>query len=344
MRLRTARSAAGATLATALAAAALAPAGAAGHSLVRPSAGIVAYISADATSLNTLVVRANGSRIEFRDPTVDGGMDPGSCNPGEISADANAWIIQTFCPAGGVRSVRLDLGEREDTATVSVNIATTLLGGPGADRLTGGPAGDQLSGDDGDDTLAGGPGNDTVVGGIGVDELAGDAGDDDLRARDGIQDLVRCGTGSDKVDADTLDEVDSDCESVVRTLTAAPPGAGGARDRVPPRVEVGAPARKHIRQTRTLRVFASSTESGFVAASGSLTIDGLALPLTVVRRQIAVAGGGAELAVRLTASQQRQALRALGRRRSVVVRLAVVATDRAGNSREAKPIKIRLLR
>ena len=325
-------------------AAAIAPAAAGAHSLVRPSPGLISYTSADATSLNTLTVRASGSRIEFRDPTVDGGMDPGSCTPGDISADANAWIIQTFCPASGVRTVRLDLGEREDTAIVTVNIATTMLGGPGADKLTGGPADDQLSGGDGDDTLAGAAGRDILVGGLGVDELSGGDGDDDLRTRDGIQDLVRCGAGSDKVDADTLDEIDPDCESVVRTLTPAPPGAGGARDRVPPRVEVGAPARKHVARSRTIRVFASSTESGFVAASGSLTVDGLALPLTVVRRRIAVAGGGAELAVKLTRSQQRQVLRALRRRRSAIVRLAVVATDRAGNSREAKPITIRLVR
>jgi len=322
-----------------------APSTAGAHSLVRPSPGVVSYVSADATSLNTLTVRSSGSRIEFRDPTVDGGMDPGDCTPGEISADANAWIIQTFCPAAGVRTVRLDLGEREDTATVTVSIATTLLGGPGADKLTGGPVADQLSGDDGDDTLAGGGGGDVLVGGLGVDELSGDAGDDDVRARDGIQDLVRCGAGSDKVDADTLDEVDPDCESVARTLTPPPPGGGaGARDRVPPRLEVGAPARKRIRQSRTIRVFASSTEAGFVAASGSITIDGLALPLNVVRRKIAVAGGGAELAVKLTLSQHRQALRALRRHRSVKVRLAVVATDRAGNSNEAKPLTIRLLR
>lgn len=326
------------------AAVAISPAAAGAHSLVRPSPGLVSYISADATSLNTLLVRQSGSRIEFRDPTVDGGMDPGSCTPGDISPDANAWIIQTFCPAAGVRTIRLDLGEREDTATVTVSIPTTILGGPGADKLTGGPANDQLSGDDGDDTLAGGAGNDVLVGGLGFDELSGDAGDDDLRVRDGIQDLVRCGTGTDKVDADTLDEVAADCESVVRTPTPAPPGAGAARDRVPPRLEVGAPARKRIRQSRTIRVFASSTEAGFVAASGSIAIDGLALPLNVVRRRIAVAGGGAELAVKLTLSQHRQALRALRRRRPAVVTLAVVATDRAGNSREAKPLRIRLLR
>lgn len=81
-----------------------------------------------------------------------------------------------------MRTIRLDLGEREDTATVEIGIATTLLGGPGADRLTAGPANDQLSGDDGDDVLAGASG-------------AGE-GDDDVRVRDGIQDVVRCGDGS----------------------------------------------------------------------------------------------------------------------------------------------------
>ena len=116
------------------------------------------------------------------------------------------------------------------------------------------------------------------------------------------------------------------------------------RDRVAPRVEVGALARQHIRRARTIRVFASSTESGYVAASGSVTIAGPALALKVVRRSIAVAGGGAELAVKLTLTQHRQALRALRRRRAVKVRLNVVATDRAGNSREARAVTIRLLR
>jgi len=92
-------------------------------------------------------------------------------------------------------------------------------------------------------------------------------------------------------------------------------------------------------------VFASSTESGFVAASGSVTIAGLALPMKVARRSIAVAGGGAELAMKLTLSQDRQALRALRRHRSVRVRLSIVATDRAGNSREAaRPVTVRLVR
>jgi Ca2+-binding RTX toxin-like protein len=202
---------------------ALAPATAGAHSLVRPAGAVVSYISADATSLNTLVVRPSGGRIEFRDPTVDGGMDPGDCAPGEVSADASAWIIQAFCPAAGVRSVRLDLGEREDSATVSIDVPTTLLGGPGADRLAGGPAGDQLSGDDGDDVLAGEGGADLLVGGDGADDVAGDAGGDDVRVRDGIRDDVRCGDGADSVEADSVDAVAADCETVLRAFVPPPP-------------------------------------------------------------------------------------------------------------------------
>jgi len=155
---------------------------------------------------------------------------------------------------------------------------------------------------------------------------------------------VRCGEGSDQVEADTLDEVGADCESVLRTATAAPPGATGGRDTVAPRLEVAAPARQRIARSRRVRLFATATESGFVAASGAIRIGGLALPLTVVRRPIPVAGGGAELAVTLSRARWRQALRALRRRRPVSVGMTVVATDGAGNSRQAKPVTIKLLR
>ena len=125
---------AGALAVAAIVVAAALPAGAEAHSLVRPAGQLVSYLSEDATSLNTLTVRVSGGRIEFRDPTVDGGMDPGSCTPGDVTPDSNSWIIQTFCPQSGVRRVRIDLGEREDTATVALPMAATVIGGPGADR------------------------------------------------------------------------------------------------------------------------------------------------------------------------------------------------------------------
>lgn len=72
--------------------------------------------------------------------------------------------------------------------------------------------------------------------------------------RDGIQELVRCGDGTDRVDADTLDELDGDCEPCCGTLAAPPPGTTGVRDRVAPRLEVGAPARLRIGASRRVRL------------------------------------------------------------------------------------------
>ena len=140
----------------------LLPGSAAAHSLVRPGGAMVSYLSADATSLNTLRVGVSGNRIEFRDETVDGGMDPGSCTPGDI--DGSGYIIQTFCPLGGVQRVRIDQGEREDTATVALPVAATVLGGPGADRVTSGSSADELSGGEGNDALDGGAGDDVLSG------------------------------------------------------------------------------------------------------------------------------------------------------------------------------------
>ncbi|HZH24350.1 MAG TPA: hypothetical protein VEY49_05555, partial [Solirubrobacteraceae bacterium] len=63
------------------------------HSILRYSGSDVTYVAEDATSANQLTVRAAGQDIHVRDPTSDGGIDPGPCRPGEISNDANAWIL-----------------------------------------------------------------------------------------------------------------------------------------------------------------------------------------------------------------------------------------------------------
>jgi len=237
--------------------------------------------------------------------------------------------------------VRIDLGEREDTATVSLAIATVVSAGPGADRLSGGTGADELSGDDGDDALSGGDGPDVITGGLGADEVSGDSGDDEIRVRDGIRDVVRCAGGTDTVDADTLDEIEAGCEATTRTPTA-PPQPAAPSDRVAPQVRSDAPARQRIARSRRIRIFARSTEAGFVAASGTLNIAGLRLPLKVVRRRL-VADKRVALTMPLTMPHWRQALRALDRRRSVSARLSVVATDRAGNSRKSRALTIRLL-
>jgi hypothetical protein len=319
---------------------ALLPASALAHSLVRPAGAVVSYLSADATSLNSLVVRTSGNRIEFRDESVDGGMDPGNCTPGELGR--NSWIIQTFCPLGGVQRVRVDLGDREDTATLSLPVSATVLAGSGADSVTAGDASDEVSGGDGNDTLDGGGGDDVMSGDQVVDSLAGGPGADGITTRDGESDRVACGDGSDTVDADTLDTVAADCESVTRTATAPPAGAG-ADDGRPPQVDVGAPTLQRLGRSRQVHVYATSSERGALSASGALEVAGLALPIKkIAAKRVRVGGGGVVLTYRLRGRHWREARRALGRGRSVVVRLGVVATDLAGQSsrRDAPPIRL----
>jgi hypothetical protein len=318
----------------------LLPGSAAAHSLVRPGGAVVSYLSADATSLNTLRVGVSGNRIEFRDETVDGGMDPGSCTPGDI--DGSGYIIQTFCSLGGVQRVRIDLGEREDSATVALPVAATVLGGPGADRLTSGGSADELGGGEGNDALDSGAGDDVVSGDQGVDTLAGGPGSDRIAARDGEADSVVCGDGADTVDADTVDRVAADCENVARAFTAAP--VTGVEDGRPPRLEVGAPVLQRLGRSRVVRVYATSSERGAVSASGGLTIGSLTLPVkTIDRERIRVGGGGAMLTYRVRGRHWREARRALRRGRKVTLRLGVVATDRAGLSTERRAPAIRLV-
>ena len=330
------------------------------HSLVRAGGNELAYLSSDAVSLNTLVVRRVGANVEFRDPTVDGGLDPGPCAPGEVTSDANAWVIQVLCPAAGSGRIRIDLGDREDSASVEVDLPVALLGGTGADKLTTragadavagddgddvirtGAGNDQLNAGDGDDDVDGGPGDDVIESGLGVDAVAGDDGDDDLRVRDGLPDAVRCGAGQDRVDADTLDDLALDCENVSRLPTPTPEDFGSTgRDRVAPKVRAGGPT---VQRAGRLHVLATSSERGTLSASGFVEIAGLSLPISADRRRVGVGGGGVRLTVKLPARARREAARAWRRGRRVTMRLGVVGTDRAGNSARVQAPAIRLVR
>jgi hypothetical protein len=327
---------------------ALTPAVAGAHSLVRPAGEVVSYLSEDATSLNDLRVRVTGGDVEFLDRTVDGGMDPGSCRPGEVTDDANLWIVQTFCPVAGVNALRIDLREREDKATIDVPFRATVLGGTGADTITTGSGPDILDGGEGNDVLAGRAGADQLIGGLGSDRLDAGDGDDEVDLRDGQADTVVCGPGGDRVQADQLDEPAPDCEAVTRSTVVPPPDAGdggaGGPDLVAPKLDVGAPSLQRLRGGRTVRVMATSSERGTIAASGFLDVAGLSLPLTTVRGRVRVAGGGVELRMRFTARQLNEIRRVHRRRGRVVVRLGVVATDAAGNSTKRNAPRIRLQR
>jgi Ca2+-binding RTX toxin-like protein len=94
-----------------------------------------------------------------------------------------------------------------------------FFGGRGADTLTGAGGIDDLEGGRGADTIRGGAGRDFLVGSKGADvlvggagrefEMSGGGGNDTLRARDGNQERVNGGAGSDSAQVDYLDIVSS---------------------------------------------------------------------------------------------------------------------------------------
>jgi hypothetical protein len=227
---------------------------------------------------------------------------------------------------------------------VAVPVPVVLSGGAGADAVQTGAPADEVSGDEGNDRLAAGDGDDVLDGGLGIDVLDGGPGRDTLRTRDGEADTVRCGEDADSVDADTLDEVAADCEAVTRTLTPPPPDATSGDDRTPPVVDAGAATLQHVGRRPRLRIAATSSERGTLAASGFLDVGGISLPLKSDRRRVRVAGGGALLTIRLPARHRRQCRRAFARGRRVVARVRVVATDAAGNSAARAAPRIRLVR
>ena len=102
---------------------------------------------------------------------------------------------------------------RVTRATVAGGRATPLVAGR---TLTGRAGADVLRGTAGPDVIAGRGGSDRIYGGKGRDRLDGGAGNDAIYARDGVRDVVRCGTGRDRVEADRGDSVARDCESVSR--------------------------------------------------------------------------------------------------------------------------------
>jgi Ca2+-binding RTX toxin-like protein len=107
----------------------------------------------------------------------------------------------------------------------------SVLGGSGNDLVTGDNGSDNVVGEEGMDLVDGGRGSDRVVGGDGPDllvdgpfdetsrdTLSGGHGNDAFFVDNGpaTRDIVSCGSGFDRVAADTKDVVAPDCEQVRR--------------------------------------------------------------------------------------------------------------------------------
>ena len=90
-----------------------------------------------------------------------------------------------------------------------------IVGTAGADRLNGTPQPDELYGLGGRDRIDGRAASDLIDGGAGRDRLFGGSGADRLVSSGDLRkDAVTCGTGRDLVNADLLDSVAANCETV----------------------------------------------------------------------------------------------------------------------------------
>jgi Ca2+-binding RTX toxin-like protein len=128
------------------------------------------------------------------------------------------------------------IGNDGNDKLVSLNGRDNLLGGPGKDCLLcvtenrffagdkillGGPGNDLVWAGKGSDTVAGGEGNDLLpddgVSEFSKDRFSGGPGDDviDVMHHRSARDLVVCGSGFDRVAANSKDAVAADCEKVV---------------------------------------------------------------------------------------------------------------------------------
>ncbi len=110
--------------------------------------------------------------------------------------------------------------------------ARTITGTPRNDRLVGTPRADVIRGLAGRDVLLGRGGADYLHGGGKADTMDGGPGADRIQAAyDGSRDGVRCGAGTDLVNADLVDSVARDCELVGRKLAEDPyPADGGQHE------------------------------------------------------------------------------------------------------------------
>lgn len=130
---------------------------------------------------NVISLASSGANI------VVTALDP---SEGRLSAGSGCSTSDgryVTCPLSSVSGIRLELGDKDDAVSSSVNLRTDVFAGEGADTVDGGPSTDYLYGGSGSDKLNGNSGNDVIESGDGNDSIYGGAGSDWVSYRDEVQ-------------------------------------------------------------------------------------------------------------------------------------------------------------
>ena len=257
---------------------------------------------------------------------------------------------------GGPGSDFLD-GEGDPPGTPGVAGSDFIDGGAGNDQITdsttntaeadtllGGVGNDTLSAYGGNDSLDGGSGNDSLAGGSGKDAYSGGEGADRFSARDGVAETLACGGGVDVGQADRAD-LRTGCEQVE---VPDPPKPN------PPKPDVSvtltakaAKSQRVLRQTGFVVTGTCPAERCRLTASGSVSVPqvGAAARLKLKSASRTVVGGkSTRLTLRLSTTGKKKLRRVLRTRRGrkhSVAKIALTATDTAGNTK-TKRLSIRI--
>jgi Ca2+-binding RTX toxin-like protein len=276
------------------------------------------------------------------DNVIDGGLGADNITGGD-GVDAVDYSRRSAPVTVTLGTGPGDDGEAGENDTIAADVEG-VFGGSAADKLVGAMGGGFLFGNGGNDDLSD-PG--------GADTLNAGAGDDAVDSVDGAIDTVACGAGKDTATADANDLVAADCEPPGTTdpPTDPPTNPGTPNPPANPPVE---PPVKPVDKTapkaslalgtaklgkllsRGLKVSVKSNEGGTLSAV--LSAESKTAKLLkrhgvkgVLASGKAKATGGKTKT--LTLKLKRKARRALNGATNVRLKLVIVVTDAAGNSR-----------
>jgi Ca2+-binding RTX toxin-like protein len=173
-----------------------------------------------------LIVATGGSdRIEGG-PGDDAVLFLGTDGDDTITAPDGDGQLSTVQETDTYKSIEMFFlrGQAGNDTIASGSGDDTLRGGDGNDVLNGGAGRDFVAGDTGPfaGSLPPSSGNDVLNGGTGADAIYGESGNDEITSRDDSADNVSCGSETDSVVADPLDET-QECETVDRGTPSLPP-------------------------------------------------------------------------------------------------------------------------
>jgi len=140
----------------------------------------------------------------------DLGNDRVGGGPGDDSLGAGSDQMRPPRPVALSREERFGLVNESEAGDDSLDGGAdddSIAGGPGDDVVFGGGGADLIEGGPGGDRLDGGAGPDVIGGGQGRSRIDAGPGNDAVSSTNGVRDVVRCGSGSDRVRADRGDRL-----------------------------------------------------------------------------------------------------------------------------------------